>query len=188
MSPLHSRYVNEIYKMQYKEKCWIWNRFLFVKLQYMSSQKYWNAGFVFQRKSKSLRQKRNVIMFFLTFHVKCQKEFQKNTRRDSFQNEIRKRLLLFLKNAYNSNIKKYWEKGASIILCLLIRIKYFILFVLYKRFVWELIALDFLFSLLREGYKVTWCDINPFRHVSMKRKRKTWSGMSRRRMEQIIAL
>ena len=152
----------------------------------MSSQKYWNAGFVFQRKSKTLTQKRNVSMFFLTFHVKCQKEFQKIPEEIVFRMRYEK-LLLFLKNAYNSNIKKMRE-GASIILCLLIRIKYFILFVLYKRFVWELIALDFLFSLLREGYKVTWCDINPFRHVSMKRKRKTWSGMSRRRMEQIIAL
>ena len=114
MSPLHSRYVNKIYKMQYKEKCWIWNRFLFVKLQYMSSQKYWNAGFVFQRKSKSLRQKRNVIMFFLTFHVKCQKEFQKNTRRDSFQNEIRKNCFCFLKMhiiVYGSNIKNTERKG-----------------------------------------------------------------------------
>ena len=97
MSPLHSRYVNKIYKMQYKEKCWIWNRFLFVKLQYMSSQKYWNAGFVFQRKSKSLRQKRNVIMFFLTFHVKCQKEFQKIPEEIVFRMRYEKNCFCFSK-------------------------------------------------------------------------------------------
>ena len=152
------------------------------------AKKYWNAGLVFQRMKRE-EFKTEEKCDHVLFNIPCQmsKRISENTRRDSFQNEIRKKLLLFLKNAYSS-IRKYWEKGASIILCLLIQIKYFILFVLYKRFVWELIALDFLFSLLGEGYKVTWCDINPFRHVSMKRKRKTWSGMSRRRMKQIIAL
>ena len=42
---------------------------------------------------------------------------------------------------------------------------------LYKRFVGDLIALDFVISLKR-SYKVTWCDINPFRHVSMNNREK----------------
>ena len=59
----------------------------------------------------------------------------------------------------------------SIISYLPINIKYFILFMLYKRFVGDLIALDFVISLKR-SYKVTWCDINPFRHVSIKKREK----------------
>ena len=40
-----------------------------------------------------------------------------------------------------------------------------------------LIALDFVLASWRRNYKVTRCDINPFRHVSMSEVEKTWSGM-----------
>ena len=54
---------------------------------------------------------------------------------------------------------------------------------LYKRFVGDLIALDFVISLKR-SHKVTWCDIYPFRHVSMnKEKNMKWNDQKKKRTD-----
>ena len=57
---------------------------------------------------------------------------------------------------------------------------------LYKRFVGDLIASDFMISLKR-SYKVTWYDINSFRHVSMNKREKhevEWSEEEKNRLER----
>ena len=41
-----------------------------------------------------------------------------------------------------------------------------------KDFVGDLITLDSVISSLKRSYKVAWCDINPFRHVSMNKREK----------------
>ena len=104
MSPLHSRYVNKIYKMQYKENVGFQIGFFSSNYNTCLVKKYWNAWLVFQRKKREFKTEEKCD--HVLFNIPCQmsKRISENTRRDSFQNEIRKKLLLFLKNAYNSSI------------------------------------------------------------------------------------
>ena len=72
MSPLHSRYVNEIHKMQYKEKN------VGFEIGFFSSncitclaKTYWNAGLVFQRMKRE-EFKTEEKCDHVLFNIPCQ--------------------------------------------------------------------------------------------------------------------
>ena len=78
----------------------------------MSSQKYWNAGLVFQRMKRE-EFKTEEKCDHVLFNIPCQmsKRIQKNTRRDSLQNEIREEKIAFVFYKMHINELKVFRRN-----------------------------------------------------------------------------